>query len=138
MNIGVLYMDASALVKLVLMEPETPGVLGILDRWPERASSAVAGVEMARAVKRSGLRAGRYRPVEEVLSRVGLIGIDEAVLRTAATIEPRELRTLDAIHLATAVSLREALGGLVTYDRRLASAARAHGIEVFAPATASS
>ena len=53
---------------------------------------------------------------------------------TAVTCEPRELKTLDAIHLATALSLGHHLAGMIVYDRRLADAARHHGITVWAPA----
>ena len=54
-------------------------------------------------------------------------------MAAAAALEPAELRTLDAIHLATALAVREDLAGLVTYDRRLAAAAERLDLEVFAP-----
>ena len=75
-----------------------------------------------------------WRRAEEALRRVGQIGIGEAILAAAAKLEPPELRTLDSIHLATALSLGRDLGALATYDRRLDQAARALNLEVLSPA----
>ncbi len=69
-----------------------------------------------------------------MLGRVTLIEMDSPILEAAALVDPAGLRSLDAIHLATALSLGEELGALVTYDARLADAARTHGLTVFAPA----
>jgi predicted nucleic acid-binding protein len=72
-------------------------------------------------------------------ARVAVAGVhfirpDDRILTTAITCEPRELRSLDAIHLATALSRGHHLAGMVVYDRRLADAARRHGLTVWAPA----
>jgi hypothetical protein len=69
-----------------------------------------------------------------VLSRIALVDLDEPVVQVAAALEPAELRTLDAIHLATAISLGRDLGALCAYDARLGSAAVSRAIEVLAPA----
>jgi uncharacterized protein len=130
----LLYLDSSALVKLVLPEPETGALLELIADWPERISSWLARVEVLRAVRRVGEDGDVHRRAEEVVSRVGLLRIDAKTLNAAARLEPSELRTLDAIHLATALSVGEHLGGVVTYDSRLAQAAESHGVSVLAPA----
>lgn len=133
MSEGLLYLDTSAIVKLVLPEPETEELLRLLSDRPERVTSALARVEVLRAVRRAGEDGAVFRRAEEVLARLGLIEIGPAILNAAARLDPRRLRSLDAIHLATALSLGEHLGGISTYDSRLAEAAEANGVEVLAP-----
>ena len=70
---------------------------------------------------------------ERVISGIGLVRVDEAVLSGAARLEPAELRTLDAIHLATALSAGEDLGAMICYDDRLAQAAARLGVTMMAP-----
>ena len=137
MNSTLLYLDASGLVKLVRAEAETTRLFGFLQDWPVRVSSVIARVEVLRAVRRVASDTTTYRRAEEVLLRVGLIALDETILEGAGRSEPPELRSLDAIHLATAVTVRNDLGGIVTYDIRLAEAARRAGFPVFAPGAAS-
>jgi predicted nucleic acid-binding protein len=129
----LLYLDSSALVKLVVAETETPALLAFLKGWPHRVSSALARVEVLRAVKRLGAPAAVRRRAARVLARVALVRIDEPVLAAAVRLRPPELRTLDAIHIATAQSLDD-LGGIVTYDARLARAASRARFAVWAPA----
>ena len=133
MNERLLYLDSSALVKLVLPEPETEALLDLIQLWPERVSSLLARVEVPRAVRRAGEERTTLQRAEEVVARVGLLRIDARVLSAAARLEPRELRTLDAIHLATALSMGEQLGAVVAYDSRLAQAAEHQGMPVLAP-----
>ncbi len=133
MNDQVLYLDSSALVKLVMHEKETTDLLGVLADWPERASSAVARVELLRATRRIRAGAATRRRAEEVLKRVALVAVDEPVLSSAAGVDPPVLRTLDAIHLATAMSLGDELGAVTTYDGRLGAAAREAGIQILTP-----
>lgn len=128
----LLYLDSSAIVKLVLAEPETRALRGFLRTWPDRVSSVVAAVEVERAVRR--IRGGSVRRIRNVLSRLALVELDEAVVRAAATVRPTDLRTLDAIHLATALTLGDDLGPLCAYDTRLADAATLSGLQVVAPA----
>lgn len=73
------------------------------------------------------------RQAEEVLTRIALIRLDEAVLDEASALAPPDLRTLDAIHLATAISLSENLDALITYDRGLGGAATRSGVQVESP-----
>ena len=133
----LLYLDSSALVKLVNPEPESRSLTELLADWPERISSALARVEVLRATRHATRRAGgdedRLRRAEKVVGRVGLIRLDHTVLDEASSLGPPELRPLDAIHLATALSVGEDLGGMVCYDTRLAEAATGSGIEVLTP-----
>ena len=76
---------------------------------------------------------GRVARAREVLEGVALVPIDDGILRGAADLAPVGLRTLDAIHVATALSLKEDVASLVTYDGRLAEAATTAGIHVVAP-----
>ncbi len=128
-----LYLDASALVKLVAEEPESLALGTFLSRRPVRISSALTRVEVTRVVGRSALGAAGRRRAQEALARVALVRLDDGILEAAGELSPAGLRTLDALHLATALSLGEDLEGFVTYDRRLAHAAAAAGLEVVTP-----
>ena len=127
------YLDSSALVKLVVSEPESMALIERLKAWPERVCSALALTELPRALERAGLGAAANRRAREVLGRIALVDVDRRILATAATLEPRTLRTLDAIHLATALAVREDLEIVVTYDRRLRAAAERAHLDVAAP-----
>ena len=128
----LLYLDSSAIVKLVVPEAETKALRELLKSWPERVSSVVARIEVERVARRIG--AGAVRRARSVLSRIALVDLDEPVVRVAAALEPAELRSLDAIHLATAISLGGDLGALCAYDVRLGGAALSKTIEVLTPA----
>jgi predicted nucleic acid-binding protein len=130
----LLYLDASAIVKLIRPEPESSALLASLGQWRERVTSALSALEVRRALRRVKATDSDWRRAEEALRRVGQIGIGEAILTAAAKLEPPELRTLDSIHLATALLLGKELGALTTYDRRLQQAGRALGLEVLSPA----
>lgn len=128
----MLYLDSSAIVKLVAREPETPELVEAVRADPEVVSSALAWTEIIRAVRRARGRIARAR---EVLEGIALVPIDDGIIRGAADLAPVGLRTLDALHIATALSLGEDITSLVTYDDRLAEAAATAGIEVIAPGT---
>ena len=124
------YVDASALVKLVVDEPESAA----LHRWYVEAERLVTSrmgvVETVRASsRRPHDRARRNR----VLTDLVVYEFDSAIAAVAAALEPPVLRTLDAIHLATALALVPDLDAFVTYDDRLAAAARALGLPVVRP-----
>jgi predicted nucleic acid-binding protein len=129
----VLYLDASAIVKLVAPEPESAALVAILRSRPEVVSSAVSLTEVVRAVRRAAAGRHRLRRAEAVCSRIALVPLDQGILRRAAHLDPVALRTLDAIHLATALVLAPDLEGFVTYDVRLAAAAEASGLTVLSP-----
>jgi predicted nucleic acid-binding protein len=128
-----LYLDSSALVKLVVLEPESTALREFLKGHAARLSSGLAEVEVPRALRRAGYAAAEQRRAVELLARLALVDVDRAILRAAAAIAPTNLRSLDAIHLATALSLGQDLAGIITYDQRLAEAAIRADLEVWAP-----
>lgn len=128
-----LYLDSSAIVKLVLPEPQTPALVSRLRNDPEVISSALARVEVLRALKRIRATPAARRQAERVLNRIALVRIDDAVLDSAAVMDPAGLRSLDAVHLATALGIGERLVALVTYDSRLGDAADRAGLPVLMP-----
>ena len=127
------YLDSSALVKLVVLEPESAALREVLKGHAARLSSGLAEVEVPRALRRAGYGAAEQRRAGELLARIALVDVDRAILRAAAAIAPSNLRSLDAIHLATALSLGQDLAGIITYDQRLAEAALSADLEVSAP-----
>ncbi len=127
-----LYLDSSALVKLVVAEPESAALRGYLAGRPDRVSSALARVEVPRAVRLHGRRA--LARAGRLLGRVRLLCLDDALLDEAAGLGPEVLRSLDAIHLASARTLGDELEAVVTYDRRMAEASESLHLKVAAPA----
>lgn len=126
------YLDSSALVKLVVAEDESLALRRALRRHPSRVSSALARVEVVRAIRAYGAE-GLTR-ARAVLRAVDLVPIDDGILDAASRLDPAVLRSLDAIHLASALRLAGELEVIVTYDRRMAEAATALGLAVAAPA----
>jgi predicted nucleic acid-binding protein len=125
------YVDSSAIVKLVVAEPESSALRRYLSRRQPLVSSALARTEVARALVPSGsvvMARG-----EEVLRRIQLLRVNDRVLSEAGRMEPVDLRSLDAIHLASARHLGPSVNTIVTYDDRMARAARALGWSVVAP-----
>lgn len=127
----LLYLDASALVKLVLPEPQSQALLSELGHWQGHVTSVIGAIETRRAASRAGAALAR---VDAILDRVSRLALGAGVQELASRLRPQELRTLDAIHLASAVSLEDDLGALACYDDRLAAAAALEGIRVVAPA----
>lgn len=125
------YLDSSAIVKLVVSEPESSALRRYLRRRRPLVSSALARAEVARALLPLGEPAGRRG--QEVLARLELIRVGDRVLAAAGLLPPAELRTLDAIHLATAQQLGGDLARLITYDQRMHASAAAAGCPVVAP-----
>ncbi|MGH7356108.1 MAG: type II toxin-antitoxin system VapC family toxin [Candidatus Rokuibacteriota bacterium] len=130
----MIYLDASALVKLVVLEPESDALIALIRAWPDRLSSALSLAEVQRALRRERYGGAERRRAQRLFARLALVEVDRRILTAAAALDPPELRTLDAIHLATALAVGEDLRGLVTYDRRLAAAAERVDLEVLAPA----
>jgi predicted nucleic acid-binding protein len=126
------YLDSSALVKLAVREPESDALRRYLRRRRPLVASALARTEVARALLPLGPEA--VRRGHDVLARVGLVRINDRVLEAAGALLPAELRTLDAIHLATAGQLGADLARIVTYDDRMAAAAKQLGLKVAQPA----
>jgi predicted nucleic acid-binding protein len=130
--LSALYLDGSAFVKLVVEEAESAAVTTFLaERGSRRVASALLRTESLRAVRHLGPEA--LATVREGLRRVDLIAIDDRILDAAAILEPRVLRTLDAIHLATALAVGDDLEAIVTYDERMVEAARLMGLPTATP-----
>lgn len=127
------YLDSSAIVKLVVPEAETRALMAALERWPDRVASALASVEVHRALRRAGASVVVRRRAEAVLSGLVLVRVDDPVLQRAALFGDPALRSGDAIHLATALSLGDDPDAFVTYDARLARAAKKQKLTVAHP-----
>ncbi len=125
------YLDSSALVKLVAAEPESLSLRRFLRRRAERVSSALARVEVVRAVRSQGNAA--VDRARQVLARIRLLRLDDLLLDAASALQPRVLRSLDAIHLASAQTLGDELDCVATYDRRMSEAAGFLGMPVRSP-----
>lgn len=126
-------VDTSALAKLVIREPETAALLA----WLRAARRDLATCDLARAELMRTVR----RPAPErapnaraVLDTLTISKVTAEITEAAGRLDPTEMRSLDAIHLAAALGLEDDLDGMVVYDSRLADAARAHGVTVIAPA----
>jgi predicted nucleic acid-binding protein len=127
----LVYLDSSALVKLVVAERESAALRRYLRSTPQRASCALARVEVLRAVRPHGGAA--MKRARGVLRRLDLVQLDDDLLDAAAALDAGVLRSLDAIHLAAAQVLGDALTAVVTYDDRMTAAAARLGLPVAAP-----
>ena len=126
------YLDTSAAVKLVDIEPGTTA----LRRWLTARDGQIASSDLLRTeLLRETRRAAPEQMVQAraVLDSLILVTLPSAVFDRAAMLEPDLLRSLDSLHLAAALELGDELEGIVTYDRRLAAGAQALGIHVVAP-----
>ena len=127
---SILYLDASALVRLAVDEPGADDLARLLEAATEIITSAAALVEVRRALARS---LPDYDP-DDILDRCTVIGLDSTVIACAGVLQPDTLRFLDAIHVASALMIAEDLDAFVTCDERQASAAVAAGLPVQVPA----
>jgi uncharacterized protein len=130
---AAVYLDSSALLKLVFEEDESRELWRFLRRFPIRFSSIIAHIEVLRVARQvsDDVVAQHAR---DVLAHTNLIELHPPTVSRAVELRPPNLRALDAIHLATALSLEPDADGMVVYDRRLADAARKAGLTVWAPA----
>ena len=129
---SALYLDSSAFIKVIIEEPGSTAVRTFLaSRGARRVSSSLLRTEALRAVRHLGPEA--LATVRGGLRRVDLIGIDDRILDAAGTLEPQVLRTLDAIHLATALAVGDDLEAIVSYDERMVDAARLMGLPTATP-----
>ncbi|MCU1690532.1 MAG: PilT protein domain protein [Jatrophihabitantaceae bacterium] len=132
---SIAYVDTSALVKLVVEEAETSALRAwlVADGSPTTiVTSTLAVVELRRAARRHGEVATQL--AERVLDAVHHVSMVPEILASAASLQPAALRTLDAIHLATALQIGSSLAAFIAYDTRLADAAIAAGLPVARPA----
>jgi uncharacterized protein len=126
------YLDTSAFMKLIAPEAETMAMQRYLVSRSLRVSSALLRTEALRAAMR--LSENHVAKVRRQLRNVALLDIGREMLEQAGSLMPADLRSLDAIHLAAALSLGDELGDVVTYDARMRSAATAQGLSVISPA----
>ena len=127
------YLDASAIVKLVVRERESGALLDhVMTAGRQLVTSSLSRIEVVRAV--AGAEDRITSLARRVFEQIDLLPIGAAVIEGAMTISPRRrIRILDAIHLASATVLGDLLDEVVTYDLRMAEAARDLGLEVVAP-----
>ncbi len=125
------YVDTSAVVKLIRSEAETTALHEwVADEHPVLISSDLMYTELVRSARRVGVN-----PLDlgEALEAIDFVPVSTDIFIAAGDLRPATLRSLDALHLATALHVRDSLEAIVTYDHRLAEAAAAAGLEVFAP-----
>jgi len=135
---GILYVDTSALLKLLVREAESAAIERELVRWSSLATSVVTEVELPRAVA----RAREDRPdavidgsliLQGVVASAAIIDLSEDIVAVARSVVPVHVGALDAIHIASAASLGRQLAGVATYDNRMADALDRIGVAVVAP-----
>ena len=125
------YLDSSAIVKLAAREPQSMALRRYLRRRRPLVSSALARTEVLRALLPAGAEAvARGR---SVLQRLDLVRVNDRILNAAGELHPPELRSLDAIHLATALELGRDSAVVVTYDERMTKGAKQLGIRTAHP-----
>ena len=132
-SVDAVYLDSSAIVKLVQEESESPQLRAWLRGQVHVVSSVLARVEVIRAARLGGPAAGLK--AIQILDQIDLIDLTKELLERAGFLDPSTLRSLDAIHLAAALAFD---GGavVVTYDRRMETGAQAVGLRVAAPGRA--
>lgn len=129
---SAVYLDASAVVKLIVDEPCSAELAEYLRRRQLSIASRIADVEVRRAIARCGAFIDPER-VERVLAALMMVELDASLALAAGRLSPPTLRALDAIHLAAALELLPDLEAFVTYDHRLAEAATRAGLVVVSP-----
>ena len=133
MSFRPVYLDASAILKLVRPEAESAALQELLSSWPDRLSASIARVEVQRALRRERRPKADFALAEQVLDGLTLIRLDDPVLARAAALKNPLLRALDAIHLAAALSIGDEPEAFITYDAHLAAAATRERLTVWQP-----
>lgn len=132
MSASTAYLDTSAFVKLIVAEPESAALRDRLRRWPDRVSATLLRTETVRALRSSG-NGHLVGDARRMFAAVNLVRLDEPLLDRAGDLGPDALRSLDAVHLAAALSIGADLAVVVTYDNRLRDAALTQGLDVESP-----
>jgi predicted nucleic acid-binding protein len=132
MNGSYIYVDTSAFMKLITPEVETAALQHYLQFRPLRVSCGLLRTEALRAAMR--LSQEHVAMVRRQMRTVALVDLTRDLMEQAGTLLPAGLRSLDAIHLAAALSLGDELGDLITYDARMVAAAEAQGLSAVSPA----
>lgn len=135
---GILYVDTSALLKLIVREAESKVIEAELLQWEDIATSVVTEIELPRAVA----RAREDRPdnvidgsvvLQSVITAAMIVPLDPGIISKALNVKPIHVGTLDAIHIGSASSLRPELAAVATYDKRMQRALALMEIEVLTP-----
>jgi uncharacterized protein len=126
------YLDTSALGRVVLDEPDSAAIGTALAAFDAVVASRLLRIELHRVGLRTGIA---HEEIETWLAGVSLVPMDDATLSVAEAVSPASVATLDAIHLATALRLAADghVASIMTFDARLAEGAREHGLAVIAP-----
>jgi uncharacterized protein len=137
---GILYVDTSALVKLLVREDESEAIELELRSWPHLAMSIVTKIELPRTVER--VQSERPDAVTDgnltlhgIMESASIVPLDDEVVMAARAVQPVTVAALDAIHVASALSLGKELAGVATYDRRMTEALKHEKVKVIAPGT---
>ena len=130
-NPGLVYLDTSAFMKLVEEEAESAALRRHLRRGRLRTSAILLQTEALRAAGR--LSTAHLAAARALLRGLALIHLDRQLYAVAGTLAPPELRSLDALHIAAALTVSQDLADFVTYDARMIAAARAQGLPVVSP-----
>jgi predicted nucleic acid-binding protein len=130
--VSAAYVDASALVKLFKAEQETEAFRAALANWPVQVASELIRVEAICTARRLGDRDALQR-ADAAIERITLIPVTTQIIELATDAHTPPLRAMDAIHLATALAIREDLGAVFVYDSDLHAAAQAHSLNPLAP-----
>jgi predicted nucleic acid-binding protein len=135
---GILYVDTSALLKLLVREEESIAIERELVQWPSLATSIVTEVDLPRAVA----RAREDRPdsvidgsliLRGIIASAAIVELTDDIVASARDVAPVHVGALDAIHIASALSLDTELAGVATYDNRMKDALIREGVDVIAP-----
>lgn len=126
------YIDASALVKLFKPERETSAFRVALGDWPVQVASELIRVEAVCTARRLGGEDVLQR-AEAALELINLIPVSPEIIELATGAHAPALRAMDAIHLATALTMRNDLGAVFVYDNDLHAATQAHQLNALAP-----
>ena len=129
----VTYVDASAIVKLIVPDAESEALVSSLRTFDDLVTSVIAHVEVARALRRTGLDPDLVMTID-VLSRFATVALDHTVVELARHLEPPRLRSLDAIHIASAISLGIEDLAFVAYDQLCLEGAARAGLAPSSPA----
>jgi predicted nucleic acid-binding protein len=130
--VSAAYVDTSALVKLFKAERETEAFRTALADWPVQVASELIRVEAICTARRLGDQDLLQR-ASDALERINLIPISPEIIELATDAQTPPLRAMDAIHLATALTIREDIGAIFVYDNDLHAAAQAHHLNPLAP-----
>ena len=126
------YLDTSALVKLLIHEPESDALIRFIDEsQSQMVTSLIARVELTRAVSR--VDDTLDSDISNLLSKQVLLPLTHSIMLRAAYLQPFGIRSLDAIHLATAIEIHPYLASLLSYDNRMVDGARSFGLVAEAP-----